>query len=303
MTQHTLAELTTFPRLQELFAFDSDRLAHLAETHRESYASAKPFPHVVMDDFLPAALLRKVLDEFPTPEQVRWVNFGDDAQKKLASREENQMGLLTRLLLYQLNSSVFMNFLEALTGIEGLIPDPYFGGGGLHQIERGGYLKVHADFNWHPKLQLDRRINLLIYLNENWLDEYGGHLELWDAGMTHSVQKILPVFNRCVIFTTTDLSYHGHPDPLTCPEGRTRKSLALYYYTNGRPVDEKSSDHNTLFQRRPGEQMEIPGEPEPPPPPPAPPKPHFAKIVIRKMVPPILLDAWGYLTGGANERG
>ena len=164
------------------------------------------------------------------------------------------MGDQTRLLLYQLNGSVFLQFLEQLTGIDGLIPDPYFGGGGLHQIERGGYLKVHADFNWHPKLRLDRRLNLLLYLNKDWKEAYGGHLELWSRNMTRCVQRILPIFNRCVIFSTTDTSYHGHPDPLRCPPSITRKSLALYYYTNGRPEQEQSAPHDTLFQERPGEQ-------------------------------------------------
>ncbi|NEN95926.1 MAG: 2OG-Fe(II) oxygenase, partial [Moorea sp. SIO3I7] len=136
---------------------------------------------------------------------------------------------------------------------------PHFVGGGLHQIEKGGYLKIHADFNRHTKLRLDRRLNLLIYLNKDWQEDYGGHFEMWDTEMTQSQKKILPVFNRCVIFSTTDFSYHGHPEPLTCPEGRTRKSLALYYYSNGRPAEElsKSGDHSTLFKARPGEKLQL----------------------------------------------
>ena len=93
----------------------------------------------------------------------------------------------------------------------------------------------------------------MLYLNENWREEYGGHLELWDREMTRCVRRILPVFNRCVIFSTTDYSFHGHPDPLACPRGMTRKSLALYYYSNGRPVEETSAAHGTLMQSRPGE--------------------------------------------------
>jgi Rps23 Pro-64 3,4-dihydroxylase Tpa1-like proline 4-hydroxylase len=93
---------------------------------------------------------------------------------------------------------------------------------------------VHADFNRHEKLNLDRRLNLLLYLNRDWKEEYGGHLQLWTRDMGRCVVKVLPVFNRCVVFSTTDFSYHGHPDPLTCPPGRTRKSIAMYYYTNGR---------------------------------------------------------------------
>ena len=104
-----------------------------------------------------------------------------------------------------------------------MIPDPSFDGGGLHQILPGGFLKVHADFNKHDKTKLDRRLNVLIYLNKNWKEEYGGHFELWDRTMHHSEIRILPIFNRMAIFSTTDSSFHGHPDALKCPEGMTRK--------------------------------------------------------------------------------
>ena len=122
---------------------------------------------------------------------------------------------------------------------------------------RGGRLGIHADFNRHPRFDLDRRLNLLVYLNKDWREEYGGHLELWNRGMTHCEVKILPVFNRVVLFSTTDFTYHGHPDPLACPEGMTRKSLALYYYTNGRPTDEVSGGHTTLFRPRTQEDFRL----------------------------------------------
>src|SRR5262249_34806488 len=108
----------------------------------------------------------------------------------------------------------------------------------------------------HPRYGLDRRLNAILYLNSNWQEEYGGHLELWDRDMTRCVSRIAPLFNRLVVFTTTDFSYHGHPNVLECPEGMTRKSLALFYYTNGRPADEVSDLHWTLFQARPGEEFE-----------------------------------------------
>ena len=150
-----------------------------------------------------------------------------------------------------------MLFLERLSGIEGLIADPHLDGGGLHQIERGGRLAVHADFSRNWKLQLERRLNLLVYLNEDWDESYGGHLELWDRSMTRADQRILPVFNRCVIFSTDSTSYHGHPDPLTCPEDRTRKSLALYYYTVERPREKRSSARSTVWRARPGEEESV----------------------------------------------
>ena len=127
----------------------------------------------------------------------------------------------------------------------------------MHQIQKHGFLKIHADFNWNRFLKLNRRVNLLIYLNKSWKEEYGGHLELWNREMSECVERILPVFNRCVIFNTSDFSYHGHPDPLTCPDGWTRKSLAVYYYTNGRPQEEQSDIHCTIFKRRPHENFEL----------------------------------------------
>jgi hypothetical protein len=163
------------------------------------------------------------------------------------------MGPFTRHLVAQFNAATVIGFLERLTGIDGLVPDPHLVGGGLHQIERGGRLEVHADFNRHEHLRLDRRLNMILYLNREWREEWGGHLELWDRTMRRCVRKVLPVANRCVVFATSDHSFHGHPDPLTCPPGVTRKSLALYYYSNGRPVDEITDAHNTLFQYRRGE--------------------------------------------------
>jgi Rps23 Pro-64 3,4-dihydroxylase Tpa1-like proline 4-hydroxylase len=261
---------------EKLFYIDPEYLDELATKNKEKYASAVPFPHIVIDNFLPdTQILDRVLEEFPDPNAIEWQHFENKSEKKLASTSELQMGELTRILLYQLNSSTFLNFLEKLTGIEGIIPDPHFVGGGLHQIEKGGYLKVHADFNRYERLKLDRRLNLLLYLNKDWQEEYGGHLQLWDADMKECHKKVLPIFNRCVIFSTTDFSYHGHPDPLTCPEGGSRKSLALYYYTNGRPAEEVSKGHTTIFKAREGEEI----EPE-----------TKSERFIKKFIPPILLD-------------
>jgi hypothetical protein len=264
-----------------LFCLDVNYLNDLAFQYREAYAQAQPFPHIVIDNFLPEAVLEGILDEFPKPGDINWHKFKNSTEKKLASQHEQQIGEATRLLLYQLNSSTFMDFLETLTGIDGIIPDPHFEGGGLHQIESGGYLKIHVDFNKHRRLLLDRRLNLLIYLNKNWQEEYGGHFELWTPDMTDCAKKILPLFNRCVIFSTTDFSYHGHPEPLTCPSDRTRKSLALYYYSNGRPEHERSgTDHSTVFKARPEDTFT-----------PDTPAPINLKTVVKKLIPPILFDA------------
>jgi Rps23 Pro-64 3,4-dihydroxylase Tpa1-like proline 4-hydroxylase len=238
----------------ERVLLDPVRLQTLAEQHRRDYAAAQPFPHVVIDDFLQRSVLERVFYEIPKRGEIGWIEFDDARGKKLASKLETELGSATRALLYQLNSSVFIDFLETLTGISGLIPDPHFWGGGVHQIVRGGFLKVHADFNRHPRLKLDRRLNLLIYLNPEWEEQWGGHLELWDRDMMECRRKILPIFGRSVIFSTTDFANHGHPEPLNCPQGKTRKSLALYYYSNGRPRSETAGEHYaTPFRRRPGE--------------------------------------------------
>jgi len=226
------------------------RMEDLAKTGSASYKSARPFPHIVADNFFDPAMLDQVLEEFPAPGEIAWKGFENKYEIKLFSSKDSTFGPMTRLLMYHLNSISFLNFLSRVTGIENLIPDPTFDGGGMHQIVRGGRLGIHADFNRHKKYGLDRRLNALVYLNKNWQEDYGGHLELWNREMTHREQRILPVFNRMVVFSTTDFTYHGHPDPLQCPSDMTRKSLALYYYTNGRPAHEISGRHSTLFKAR-----------------------------------------------------
>jgi len=216
---------------------------------RETYRRARPFPHVVLDGLFADAALADVLAGFPRPGEIDWVTFDNATERKLGYSYKSRVAEPIRQFLFEMSSAPVLEFLEALTGIEGLIPDPYYGGAGPHQIERGGFLKVHSDFNWHPRLKLDRRLNLLVYLNRDWREEYGGHLELWDREVTRCEQRILPVFNRTVVFDTTDFSFHGHPAPLACPPGMTRKSVSLYYYTNGRPDDERSSPHDTIFRK------------------------------------------------------
>lgn len=236
------------------FAFDKAFIDRGHERHDE-FVGNTPFPHIIIDDALRPEVLDAVLSEFPAPEHAPWEAFDKQTEVKLALNDTTLMGPATRNLLAQFNGQVFIEFLEALTGIEGLLPDPHYGGGGLHQIRPGGFLKVHADFNRHHRLNVDRRLNALLYLNKDWDESYGGALELWNRDMTSAEHRVLPSFNRLVVFATTDFAYHGHPEPLTCPPDRARRSMALYYYTNGRPDHEATRDHSTLFQRRPGEQF------------------------------------------------
>lgn len=224
------------------------RLLDIADTYRVEYMNNDPFPHVVLDNVLDQDLIDRIIAEFPAPADIPWNQKVHEYSKKLSCEDTAMMGQWTRLLLYEMNGGVFVRFLERLTGIDSLLPDPHLKGGGMHQIEKGGFLEVHADFNFHEKLQLHRRLNVLLYLNHEWVEEYGGQLELWDAGLQRCVKKVVPVANRMVIFNTTDTSYHGHPVPVSSPDTVARKSLALYYYTTARPADELSPSHSTMYR-------------------------------------------------------
>jgi hypothetical protein len=236
---------------------DGARLMRIAAENAAAYQSTQPFPHSVIDGLLPTAFVERLIHEFPKPEDIEWRRYKNARENKLATSSVEDLGAFTRLLLAELNSVPFLTFLEHLTGIEGLIPDPYLLGGGLHQLPVGGMLKVHADFNWHQRLKLHRRLNALIYLNPDWDEAYGGHLELWNREMTECVERILPVSNRCVVFTTSDSSFHGNPEPVTCPPGRSRRSIALYYYTSEPAPEGGVERHSTVFRARPGEQQAI----------------------------------------------
>lgn len=252
------------------------KLDTLAKEKAEEYKNNQPFPHIYFDNFLPTEVAEAALRDFPEPKQLTWSEFNNANEKKLAFDVVEKLPPAVRDVLYFLNSRPMMEFLEALTGIKGVIPDPYYVGGGLHQIKRGGKLGVHADFNYHTKFKLDRRINLLVYLNKDWKEEYGGHFELWNRDMTRAEQKVLPIFNRCAIFSTTSFSYHGHPTPLACPPDRTRKSIATYYYSNGRPEEEVTEVHSTLFQETPEEKRPVQ---------------KAVRNALRAITPPIIVDA------------
>ncbi len=248
----------THPNQEDVF-FEKNYFDKLARQNKTAYRHAKPFPHFVFDDFLPINLANRLADHFPKPNFANFrLNESSHQWKKQSSLQlTNFAGLIPafRHTLNEFNGKVCTEFLEDLTGIEGLIGDPHFTGGGLHQILRGGRLAVHADFNWDAKRKLDRRLNLLLFLNRDWSNEWGGDLELWSRDMSRCEVRIAPLFNRCVIFNTNSWSYHGHPDALACPEPRTRNSIAIYYYSNGRPTEEKVEPHETLWQARRGEKF------------------------------------------------
>lgn len=215
-------------------------LLELGKQKNAEYMQAEPFPSMYFDNLFDDDMLRKIIAEFPEiGKDKQDIKYENPNELKLATRGEYRFGPTTREFVHFLNSQPFLEFLQNLTGIkETLLPDPYLEGGGFHEIKPGGYLKMHVDFHKHKLTKLDRRLNILVYLNEDWKEEYGGHFELWERDMSKCAKKILPVFNRLAMFSTTDYSWHGLPDPLTCPPDRSRRSIALYYYTNGRPEGE-----------------------------------------------------------------
>lgn len=233
-----------------------DTFQTTATVSAEAYASAVPFPHVVLDGLLDDRLLDAVIAEFPTSDDPIWARSEDAGiQVKLRSNwtEERQIPQATRELVRAFNSGPFLRSLARLTGIPKLIADPYLTGGGLNCILPGGHLDVHCDGNWHDDMGVHRRLNAILYLNRTWRRDWGGELELWDETASRCVERIEPKFNRLVIFTTTDFTFHGHPEPLACPPGEARKSLILYYYTSGpRAAGEVASanPHRALWRKR-----------------------------------------------------
>ncbi len=214
------------------------------------YQSASPYPHAVLTNFLSEEVLKRIVDEFPPHEPGRF----SDAQSNLKTgyQLEKITSPYINSVINALNSAAFLDFLQELTGIKGLISDPYQEGGGLHETRRGGHLSIHADFNMHPDLKLKRRLNLILFLNENWEDEFGGHLELWSRDMSQCCKKVRPDIGSAVIFNTDEDAFHGHPDPLTCPDDRTRRSIALYYYSADATLVSDQLYRTTNFRIRPG---------------------------------------------------
>ncbi|MDP8567530.1 2OG-Fe(II) oxygenase [Methylophilus aquaticus] len=234
------------------FTLDSRLAREIGTLLAEDYAQAHPFAHAVIDGIFPTAVTRALLAHFPADpkahDKVYEKGYGG-THKRQISPDDCDATLRAAFALF--NSAPMLQFIEALTGFKGLLPDPYFGGGGLHETSRGGLLGIHADFQVNEGLQLYRRVNMLVYLNEDWLPEYGGNLELWDRQMQARQVSVAPLFNRCVIFNTDADSFHGHPDPLTTPEGITRKSIALYYY-QALPIPNETGDsRHTLYVARP----------------------------------------------------
>ena len=214
------------------------------------YRGAAPFPHIVLDDVLTPAALEAVYDEFDAIDEDTWRKYLHVNERKYANTDASTWGPVLQQLLDAFASDRFVAFLGELAGFEGLLADKSLDGGGLHRSLDGGYLNVHADFTAHHVHQTwQRRVNLLLYLNREWEPEWGGDLELWTTDMSHCAAKVAPQGNRMLLFTTSEEAFHGHPDPLACPPGVARQSLALYYFTEDVDPRIRSTD----YRARPGD--------------------------------------------------
>jgi Rps23 Pro-64 3,4-dihydroxylase Tpa1-like proline 4-hydroxylase len=214
-------------------------LNELAKAYKQTYQEAEPYPNIFFRNFFDDSMLKEVLTEFDNLDKKDFYNIETRNERRFILSEPEFYGEKTKALISFLHSKSFLNFLKNITDIEEvLLIDPYFEDSGLHETHNGGYLKVHTDFNKHHTSKLDKRLSLNIYLNRDWRSEYGGQLELWDEEMKSCVKKIEPDFNTIALFSTTDYSYHGVPNPLNCPPSKNRKAISLFYYTNGRPAHE-----------------------------------------------------------------
>jgi Rps23 Pro-64 3,4-dihydroxylase Tpa1-like proline 4-hydroxylase len=222
---------------------------HDAEKLHGEFASAQPFPHIVVDDFFEAAVANDIVAELATCDLATWNR--DDHSEQVNKRwmdDTDRLPPTTASALRFMNSEAACRFFSRLTGIEGLRPDPHYLGGGVHVSLRGGRLGVHADFNLHPDTGMHRRVNALVFLNQDWNPAWHGQLELWSDDASKPVVSVNPDFNRLVAFNITDHAFHGVPRPIECPPERMRFSLALYYYTSDRPQEEKAPFHWAAWQ-------------------------------------------------------
>jgi hypothetical protein len=228
---------------------NTDTAKSSGASYAEEYQSGQPYNHICIDNFLPEKVIegiRKDLKQLPEAED----SFNRAQENLKSSYIPERLPDFTKNLFYALNSRPFILFLEEMTGIKGLIPDPYFMGAGIHKTLNGGHLDIHADFNLHKQMNVERRLNVLIYLNKDWQEEWGGSFEIWDKQMTKKEASFVPIYNRMVCFSTGSDTFHGNPSPVNHPKGEPRQSIALYYYTATWDASRKS--HSTIFKPRPG---------------------------------------------------
>jgi Rps23 Pro-64 3,4-dihydroxylase Tpa1-like proline 4-hydroxylase len=235
----------------------ANELSHkILKTVENSTFSESPFKHCVIDDFFDNSIATELLESFPPLEDEIWEKTNDkDIEVKYRTNFQSEFdvpdGLIKAFRIF--NSSTFLKAISKVFGIPKLLPDPFYTGGGLNVTEKGGLLDVHVDGNYHDASGLNRRVNVILYLNPGWEKGWGGEFGLYNDDGTELIKKVEPVFNRLVVFDTHDKSFHGLPEPLNFPDGKNRKSIILYYYTKeARPSDQNiyKDPHSALWVKK-----------------------------------------------------
>lgn len=222
---------------------------------RDRIRGAKPFPHFCIDNFLNPSFAEEIYQAFPSFSEAKAVGreFATvNEQKKIQITDSTKFPPPIARLNDLLASREFVELLSEVFEIPNLIDDPGLIGGGIHETDTGGRLDVHVDFNFIEERQWHRRLNVLIYFNKDWKEEYGGYFDIWDKDVKQCYGSFAPVFNRACGFATSEISFHG-VTPLTCPPGVVRRSFATYYYTKEAPPGWTGEVHSTIFKARPQE--------------------------------------------------
>ena len=222
---------------------------------RDRVRASTPVPNFCIDDFLDRSFAESVLSAYPSYEEALKLgrSFAAVNEKgKVQVTDSSAFAEPVAELNRQLASPEFCETLSYVFDIPNLLPDPELVGGGIHQTGPRGHLDVHVDFNYIAERELHRRLNILVYFNKDWKPEWGGNIELWDKDVKHCIHSFSPSFNRCVVFETNNISFHG-VTAVKCPESTARKSFAAYYYTKEAPAHWTGETFGTIFKARPDE--------------------------------------------------
>ncbi|MEL7009022.1 MAG: 2OG-Fe(II) oxygenase [Cyanobacteria bacterium J06643_13] len=214
-----------------IFARSLDRLKAESESWRESYSQAKPYPHIVIDDLFDSEIIERLVAEFPKAKNRDWLVWDTEHELKTTSRGIDNLSAFTQMFCLWLNSRDVISAIEPIVGVDNLVGDPLFHGAGLHEMYRDGWLEMHADYTRHFSLPLVRRFNMLIYLNQDWDESWGGELVMQDDKDQNNRAAYPPLSNRTIIFPTTSKTLHGVPNALSCPVNRSRQLLSIYYWS------------------------------------------------------------------------
>lgn len=266
-------------RQLDLSALTDPRLQDSAyrDALRKQIRAAQPFSHVVVDGWFNPTLLELVHEEFDSFDRTNWKVVKDENQLLHRSVAPVGLGPASQLYFGIVNSGWFVKLLAEITDIEDLMADAHLFGGGLHETRPGGKFAVHRDFDRHVLYGVDNKMVFITYLNKSWDPAWGGALELWGGEPKQCVRKVEPEFGRSILLLHGADSFHGHPDPMTAPDGRTRRSVASYYYRNAQSVQLRMKRVSSVFMVA-----------------------HRSKRLRRmawRLMPPILMDAIRRLLG------